>query len=46
MQQYINYLIVEKNKYTLQIDNESDNITKEIEELFRELENGLPKESA
>jgi len=30
---------VEKNKYTLQIDNESDNITKEIEELFRELQN-------
>ena len=39
MQQYINYLTVEKNKYTLQIDNESDNITKEIEELFRELQN-------
>jgi len=28
------------------MDEESDNITKEIEELFRELENGLPKESA
>jgi len=41
VQQYINYLAVEKNKYTLQIDNESDNITKEIEELFRELQNGL-----
>tara|TARA_X000000368_G_scaffold132861_1_gene104199 strand:- start:6789 stop:6914 length:126 start_codon:yes stop_codon:yes gene_type:complete len=39
VQQYINYLTVEKNKYTLQIDNESDNITKEIEELFRELQN-------
>ena len=28
------------------MDEESDNITKEIEELFRELENELPKESA
>jgi len=28
------------------MDEESDNITEEIEELFRELENGLPKESA
>jgi len=28
------------------MDEESDNITKEIEELFRELENELPKKSA
>jgi len=28
------------------MDEESDNITKEIEELFKELENGLPEESA
>ena len=28
------------------MDEESDNITKEIEELFKELENGVPEESA
>jgi len=28
------------------MNGESDNITKEIEELFRKLQNELPKESA
>ena len=28
------------------MDEQSDNITKEIEEIFRELENELPRESA
>ena len=37
-------LIVTKN--TLQKEKESDNITKEIEELFKELENELPEKSA
>ncbi len=30
---------MKNDKNTLQIDNESDNITKEIEEIFRKLQN-------
>ena len=37
---------MKNDKNTLQTNNESDNITKEIEELFKELENELPRKSA